>query len=249
MLKIPNNLINNNNKNDKNELKSNEDNNDSNLMDIAACIPLQALTAHYLCNSVYKVCEDDIVLIHAGAGGTGGLLIQMCKILGCKCVITTVSNEIKSKIAKQNGADFVINYKTQDGNYDFLNEIKKITKNELCNVVFDGVGKMTSDQSILSVKSRGMCVFFGNASGPVPPIDPLRLTKQGSITLTRPSLMHFVKNKNEKEERIKDIFNWIINGKLKLHIGMKFGLKDARKAHEALEGRQTTGKIILHTKL
>jgi len=212
---------------------------------IAAAIPLQALTAHYLCRSVYNVSNNDIILIHAGAGGTGGLLIQMCKnVLKAKCIITTVSNEYKKKIALEHGADYVI-ITDGDNKEDFYNEVMKISNNKGCNVVYDGVGKETWENSLKCVCSRGMLVLFGNASGPVAPINPLLLTKQGSIFLCRPSLIDFVKEKKEFYQRSIEIFEWIYNKQLKICIGKEYSLTNAVQAHKDLESRATNGKVLL----
>eukprot|EP01084_Bolivina_argentea_P073707 133742_1 len=217
-------------------------NNDLSVYKYAASILSQGLTAHYLCRDLYKVSSNDTVLIHAGAGGTGGLLIQMCKnICGAKCVITTVSNEKKKHIAFDNGADYVIMYKQTN----FYDKVMEITNKQKCDVVFDGVGKRTANNSLKCCKVRGMMVYFGNASGAVDPVDPLILCRQGSVFMTRPTLKDYCRTKQEKQMRVDDIFKWIAQKKLKIRIGSEFALKDVRKAHEALESRRTMGKIVL----
>eukprot|EP01083_Nonionella_stella_P030130 82687_1 len=210
--------------------------------DIAASIGIQALTAHYLCRSLYPVNNQTSVLIHAGAGGTGGILIQICKqVLQCPLVITTVGSEEKKKIALEYGADHVILYKKED----FTEKLMEITKNNGVNVVFDGVGKATHQGSLQCTTVRGMCVFFGNASGAVPPIDPLALTKAGSVFITRPTLSHYIRSPQELKFRYDEIFSWMEKKTLNIRIGNRFNLNDVFDAHTALETRQTIGKIIL----
>ena len=185
------------------------------VFDIGASIGIQALTAHYLCRSLYPVGQTTSVLIHAGAGGTGGILIQICKkILQSPLVITTVGSVEKKKLALEYGADHVILYKTEN----FADRVQEITKNAGVNVVFDGVGKATYLGSIQCTAVRGMCVFFGNASGPVPAIKPLDLTAAGSIFITRPTLGHYIGNVKELEFRYKELFNWIESEKVKINI-------------------------------
>ncbi|ETO14458.1 alcohol dehydrogenase [Reticulomyxa filosa] len=208
----------------------------------AAAIPLQGLTAHYLCRSVYDVGPNDTVLVHAGAGGTGGLLIQICKkILKCKCVITTVGSDDKAKVALQSGADYVINYEKED----FYEKVNLFTKGKGCNVVYDGVGKATWEKSLKCVSPLGRVVYFGNSSGKIPPIDPLELTKQGSVTLVRPNLAHFIATPEALQARAKELFEWIESQQLQIRIGAAIPLKNAAKAHQLIESRDTTGKIVL----
>jgi len=208
----------------------------------SAAAIFQAFTAHYLCREVYKVGEADTVLIHSGAGGTGGLLIQICKyVCNAKQVITTVSTLEKKQIALQNGADRVILYK----NEDFAEKVMQITQKRGCDVVFDGVGKATATKSLKCCAVRGMLVYFGNASGAVDAVDPLALCRQGSVTMIRPTLKDYMRNTEEREMRMNDVFQWIADKKLKIRIGAEYALKNAREAHQALESRQTIGKIIL----
>lgn len=212
------------------------------VFDIGASIGIQALTAHYLCRSLYQVNNQTSVLIHAGAGGTGGILIQICKkILKAPLVITTVGSEEKKKIALEYGADHVILYKKED----FTEKVKEITKNAKVSVVFDGVGAATYEGSLQCTQVRGMCVFFGNASGAVPPIDPLKLTKCGSIFITRPTLSHYIRNPQELKFRYDELFNWMEKKEVVIRIGQRFNLNKVFDAHNALENRQTIGKIIL----
>lgn len=212
------------------------------MFDVGASIGIQALTAHYLCRSLYSVNAQSAVLIHAGAGGTGGLLIQICKkVLQSPLVITTVGSEEKKKIALEYGADHVILYKEEN----FVEKVMEITKNAGVNVVFDGVGKSTFDGSLKCTMIRGMCVFFGNASGAVPPIDPLTLTKSGSVFITRPTLSHYIQSPQELKFRYDELFQWMQDEKIQIRIGQRFNLQDAFHAHQALESRQTIGKIIM----
>jgi len=205
----------------------------------AAAVLLQGLTAHYLVTSTYPVQKGDLVLVHAGAGGTGGLLIQMAKLRGAT-VITTVSNAEKEAIAKEAGADHVINYTTSD----FHEAVTKITEGKGCNVVYDGVGKATWEQSLKSLKKRGYLVLFGNASGPVPPINPLLLTQNGSIFVTRPTLFDYVIG-DEYVTRCTELFRWINEKKLTIRIAKEFDLDQAADAHRFLEGRRALGKVLL----
>src|SRR5262250_1842010 len=207
---------------------------------VAAALMLQGMTAHYLTHNTYSLKKGDTALIHAAAGGVGLLLIQIAKQLGAK-VIGTVSTEAKAILAKEAGADHVILY-TQT---DFLAEVKKLTDNRGVNVVYDSVGQTTFDKSLDCLKPRGYLVLFGQSSGPVPPFDPAKLAAKGSLFLTRPSLPHYTLNRDELLQRADDLFNWTASGKLKLHIESTFSLANAAEAHRALEGRKTTGKVIL----
>jgi len=206
----------------------------------AAASMLQGMTAHYLLYSVYPVKKGDTVLVHAAAGGMGLLLTQMAKNLGAR-VIGTVGSEEKARLAREAGADEVINYSTQD----FEAETKRLTASKGVDVVYDGVGKSTFDKSLEVLRPRGYMVLFGGASGPVPPIDPLRLTQRGSIFLARPSLAHFIATREELEKRAGDVLGWIAAGKVKLRIAHTYPLTEAQQAHRDLEGRKTTGKILL----
>jgi NADPH2:quinone reductase len=206
----------------------------------AAAIFLQGLTAEYLTTSSYKIKKGDNILIHAAAGGTGQLLTQIAKTLGAT-VIATVGSEDKAKIAQSNGADYVINYNTQD----FLAEVQKITNNKLCAAVYDGVGATTWQKSLKSLARLGTLVLFGNASGPVPPINPLDLTAQGSVSLVRPSLKDYVATKEELQTRAEQLFQWISSGAVKLSEPTVFKLSEAADAHRALESRKFAGKILI----
>lgn len=201
---------------------------------------LQGCTAHYLSQSTYPIKSGDSCLIHAAAGGVGLLLIQMAKMAGA-FVIGTVSTEEKAELAKAAGADEVILYSQQD----FLAETKRITDGAGVNVVYDSVGKSTFHKSIDCLQRLGYMVLYGNASGPVTEFNPATLGPKGSLFLTRPTLFDYTADRESLEWRSNDIFNWIAEGKLKLRIEHFFPLSDVQNAHRALEGRQTTGKVIL----
>ena len=206
----------------------------------AACLMLQGMTAHYLTHSTYALKKGETALVHAAAGGVGLLLIQIAKQLGAN-VIGTVSTEAKAQLAKEAGADHVILY-TQS---DFLAEVKKLTDNRGVHVVYDSVGQTTFDKSLECLKPRGYLVLFGQSSGPVPPFDPGKLGAKGSLFLTRPSLAHYTLDREELLQRANDLFNWTASGKLKLRIEKTFAMANAADAHRDLEGRKTTGKVIL----
>lgn len=206
----------------------------------AAALMLQGMTAHYLTHSTYPLKKGETALLHAAAGGVGLLLIQIVKQLGAT-VIGTVSTEAKAKLAKEMGADHLILY-TQN---DFLAEVKKLTDGHGVNVVYDSVGQTTFDKSLDCLRPRGYLVLFGQSSGPVPPFDPGKLAAKGSLFLTRPSLAHYTLDRAELLQRANDLFNWTTSGKLKLRMEKTFPMADAAEAHRQLEGRKTTGKVIL----
>lgn len=206
----------------------------------AAALMLQGMTAHYLTHSTYPLKKGETALLHAAAGGVGLLLIQIVKQLGAT-VIGTVSTEAKAKLAKEMGADHLILY-TQS---DFLAEVKKLTDGHGVNVVYDSVGQTTFDKSLDCLRPRGYLVLFGQSSGPVPPFDPGKLAAKGSLFLTRPSLAHYTLERSELLQRANDVFNWTATGKLKVRIDKTFRLAEAAEAHRQLEGRKTTGKVIL----
>jgi NADPH2:quinone reductase len=205
-----------------------------------AGIMLQGMTAHYLASSTYPLKAGDTCLVHAGAGGVGLLLTQIAKMRGAR-VITTVSTDEKAKLSRDAGADDVVLYTTQD----FEEEVKRITGGKGVQVVYDSVGKTTFDKSLNCLAPRGMLVLFGASSGPVPPFDPHHLSQKGSLFLTRPTLVNYIATRPELEQRSSDLFGWIAAGKLRLRMEFEFPLKDAAKAHNALEGRKTTGKVLL----
>jgi NADPH2:quinone reductase len=202
----------------------------------AAAVLLQGLTAHYLCHSTYAIKPGDIALVHAAAGGVGLLLTQMIKLRGGR-VIATVSTEEKEKLARDAGADEVVRY---DG---FAEQVRRLTGG--VHVVYDGVGKTTFDYSMSVLRPRGMLALYGAASGPVPPVDPQRLNAAGSLFLTRPTLAHYIATREELLWRTQDLFGWMAAGDLSVHIGGRYPLAEARRAHDDLEARRTTGKLLL----
>ena len=206
----------------------------------AAAAMVQGITAHYLTHGTYPLKAGNTALVHAAGGGTGALLVQVAKLCGAR-VIGTVSNEEKAGIARQAGADDVILY-TQT---DFEAEVKRLTNNKGVDVVYDSVGKDTFDKSLNCLKTRGCMVLFGAASGAVPPIDPMVLLAKGSIYLTRPFIGHYIVDRAELVQRVNDIFHWIANGQLKIHIDKTFPLADVAEAHRYLEDRQSKGKVLL----
>ena len=205
-----------------------------------AATMLQGMTAHYLSHSTYPLKPGDTCIIHAGAGGVGLLLTQIAKLRGAR-VMTTVSTPEKAALSKAAGADEVVLY-TKD---DFEAAAKKMTGGTGVQVVYDSVGKTTFDASMHSLAPRGMLVLFGQSSGLVPPLDPGLLAKNGSLFLTRPTLVNYIASVDELRQRAKDLFEWVAGGKLTLRIEHDFPLKDAAAAHAALEGRKTTGKVLL----
>ncbi|WP_159707237.1 quinone oxidoreductase [Arthrobacter sp. 18067] len=204
----------------------------------AAALPLQGITAHYLMNSSFRVEPGHTVLLHAGAGGVGLLLTQLLKARGAR-VITTVSSDEKAGLSSLAGADEVLRY---DG---FADKVRELTDGDGVNVVYDGVGKDTFDDSLKSLRIRGAMVLFGAASGPVPPFDPQRLNAAGSLTLTRPTMAHFVQNTHERRWRSAEIFDAAADGSLAVRVGATYPLAEAAQAHRDLEGRLTTGKVLL----
>jgi NADPH2:quinone reductase len=206
----------------------------------AAAAMLQGMTAHYLTRSTFRVEKGHSVLIHAAAGGLGLLLVQLAKRAGAT-VFGTASTEEKARAAKAAGADTVILY-TKD---DFAVEIQKLTDGVGVNVVYDSVGKDTYEKSLACLKPRGTLALCGNASGAVPPIDPLVLASSGSVFLTRPALAHHIPDRKELLGRANDVLTWIQSGELELTIDRVLPLAEAAEAHRLLEGRQTTGKLLL----
>jgi NADPH2:quinone reductase len=204
--------------------------------EVAAAVLLQGLTAHYLTHSTYAIKAGDTALVHAAAGGVGLLLTQMVRLRGGR-VIGTVSTAEKEKLARDAGADEVVRYD------DFPEEVRRLTGG--VQVVYDGVGKTTFDGSLSTLRPRGMMALYGAASGPVPPVDPQRLNAGGSLFLTRPMLGHYVASREELRWRTEEIFGWIAAGDLSVHIGGRYPLDEAHRAHEDLEARRTTGKLLL----
>ncbi len=205
-----------------------------------AATMLQGLTAHYLAHSTFPLRGGDTCLIHAGAGGVGLLLTQIAKLRGAR-VITTVSTEEKAALSRDAGADLVVLYTTQD----FEAEVKRFTDGRGVQVVYDSVGKTTFDKSVNCLAMRGMLVLFGQSSGVVPAVDPQVLSQKGSLFFTRPTLVHYIASRAELEERARDLFAWIVAGKLRLRVQFEFPLAGVAEAHDALTGRKTTGKVLL----
>ena len=205
-----------------------------------AAMMLQGITAHYLACSTYPLESGDTCLVHAAAGGVGLLLCQIAKLRGSR-VIGTVSTDEKAKLAREAGADEVILYTKQD----FVGEVKRLTNGKGLNVVYDAVGKDTFDKGFDCLVPRGMMVLYGQSSGPVGPFDLQVLNAKGSLFVTRPSLNHHIATREELLQRTGELAGWIRDGKLKLRMEIEFPLKDAAEAHRALEGRKTTGKVLI----
>jgi len=206
----------------------------------AAALMIQGMTVHYLSHSTFPLGKGHTALVHAAAGGVGLLLVQVAKMRGAR-VIATCSTEEKAALVREAGADEVILYTEND----FLEEVKRLTDGVGVDVAYDSVGKATWEGSMDSLKTRGMMVFFGNASGPVPAIEPLTLTAKGSLFMTRPTLASHVASRAELEKRSSDLFGWVNSGQLKVRIGETLPLSEAATAHERLAGRLTTGKVLL----
>ena len=204
-----------------------------------AAVMLQGMTAHYLCHSTYPVQEGDTVVVHAAAGGVGLLLTQMVKALG-GIVIATVSTEAKAELARGSGADHVINYAEDD----FAEGVNDITGGAGVQAVYDSVGKSTFDKSIACLEPRGYMVLYGQASGPVDPV-PVSVLNAKSLFLSRPGLAHYTRTREELLERAGDVLDWVRSGRLNVRIHGSFALSDAAEAHRQLEGRLTTGKLLL----
>jgi len=206
----------------------------------AAASMLQGMTAHYLTRSTYMLKPGDTALVHAAAGGAGLLIVQMAKLAGAR-VIGTVSTLEKETFARAAGADHVIRYTETD----FEPPVKELTAGQGVEVVYDSVGRDTFERSLSCLKRRGLMVLFGQSSGPVPAIDPNILNPKGSLYLTRPSLAHYIAGRPELAWRAGEVLGWIADGKLQVRIHASFPLADAAAAHRALEGRATTGKLLL----
>jgi NADPH:quinone reductase len=206
----------------------------------AAAVLIQGLTAHYLSHAAYPVRPGDTVLVHAAAGGVGSMLTQMVKLQGGR-VIGTASTAAKEDFARENGADEVICYT----DVDFAAEVARLTKGAGVAAVFDNVGHDTFDGSLASLARRGVLAVYGQVSGPVPAFDTARLIAGGSQYLTRTSLVHYVGNREELLARVNDLFGWLVSGQLTVHVSGEYPLADARSAHQELESRHTTGKLLL----
>ena len=206
----------------------------------AAAAILQGMTAHYLAHSTYPIQPGDEVLIHAGAGGVGLLLIQIAKSLGAR-VFTTVSTDEKAALARTAGADEVILYTRED----FAARIKTLASGPGLQAVYDSVGKSTFDKSLEVLRPRGTLVLFGGSSGAVPPFDLIKLSTMGSLFVTRPTLKDYVATRDELESRAIPVFNAVADGTLKLRLEHTYPLTEAAQAHRDIESRKTTGKLLL----
>jgi NADPH2:quinone reductase len=206
----------------------------------AAAAMLQGMTAHYLSHDTYPLKKGDTALVHAAAGGVGLLLVQMAHQIGAR-VIGTVSTEEKARLARAAGADAVILY-TQ---VDFEEEVRQLTANQGVHVVYDSVGKSTFDKGLSVLRPRGMMVLYGGSSGPVPPVDLIVLSQKGSLFVTRPTLAHYITSREELQARSQSVFSMIGSGNLSLRIEHTYPLASAAQAHRDLEGRKTTGKLLL----
>jgi NADPH:quinone reductase len=206
----------------------------------AAAAMLQGMTAHFLSHSAYPLKRGESCLIHAAAGGVGLLLVQMAKRIGAQAIGTAGSQE-KASLAREAGADEVIIYTEQD----FEAETRRITDSEGVHVVYDGVGKSTFDKDLNVLRLRGYLVLFGGSSGPVPPFDLMKLSQKGSLFITRPTLVHYTATRDELEWRANDVLQMIVRGELTLRIHKTYPLEQAQEAHRELEGRRTSGKLLL----
>ena len=205
-----------------------------------AAVMLQGLTAHYLATSTYPLEPGDSCLVHAAAGGVGLLLVQIAKLLGAS-VIGTVSTPEKEALARAAGADEVIRYTEQD----FVAEVRRITEGAGVQVVYDSVGRTTFERGFEVIAPRGMMVLFGASSGPVAPLDPQLLNQRGSLFLTRPTLGHYTATRDELLARSDELLGWVASGALTVRAEHEFPLAEAARAHAELEGRRTTGKVLL----
>lgn len=206
----------------------------------AAAVMVQGMTVEYLTHSTYPVKRGDTVLVHAAAGGTGQLLVQVCKQLGAT-VFGTASTEEKAALAREAGADEVIRYTEED----FEEAVRRLTNGRGVDVVYDSVGKTTAEKSLNCLRPRGYLVLFGNASGAPPAFDPLTLMAKGSLYLTRPSLGHYIATREELLARARAVFDWIAREQVRVRIAQVFPLQNAAEAHRQLEGRQLLGKGLL----
>jgi NADPH2:quinone reductase len=207
---------------------------------LAAAAILQGMTAHYLSHSTYPLKAGDTALIHAAAGGTGQLLVQMAHAIGAR-VIATVSTPAKAELAKSAGADEVILYTESD----FEAESRRLTEGRGVDVVYDSVGKTTFEKSLNCLRPRGTMVLFGGSSGAVPPFDLIQLSTRGSLFVTRPTLKDYVATRADLESRAGDVFDWLAAGKLKVRAKHVYPLADAAQAQTDIASRSTTGKLLL----
>lgn len=206
----------------------------------AAAAMLQGMTAHYLCHDTYPLKRGETALVHAAAGGVGLLLVQMAHNIGAR-VLATVSTEEKAKLAREAGADEIILYTKSD----FEAETRRLTNGQGVHVVYDSVGKTTFEKGLNVLRPRGMMVLFGGSSGAVPAFDLIALSQKGSLYVTRPTLVNYIASREELMSRSGAVFAMISSGKLKLRIAHTYPLAEAQRAHRDLEGRKTTGKLLL----
>lgn len=210
-------------------------------MDVAAAVMVQGMTAHFLSHDACAIAEGDTVLVHAVAGGVGLLLAQLAKKRGAT-VIGTCSSEAKAALARDAGADHVVLYTRTD----FLAAVREITEGRGVAAVYDSVGRATFERSLACLRPRGSLVLFGQSSGPVAPVDPQALARQGSVYLTRPSLTHYMRDAQEARARASQIFSYIQGNQLDVRIERVLPLEQAAEAHRLLESRKTSGKLLLH---
>jgi NADPH2:quinone reductase len=206
--------------------------------DVAAAVLMQGVTAHYLATDTYRVQPGDSVLVHAAAGGVGQLLTQVVTLRGGR-VIGTVSTDEKAAVARAAGADEVLRYD------EVPDRVKAVTGGDGVAVVYDGVGGATFDGSLASLRPRGVLVVYGNASGPTPPLEIPRLNTGGSLYVTRPTVVHYTATRADLRARTDEVFGWVASGQLRVAIGGRYPLAEAARAHEDLESRRTTGKLLL----
>jgi NADPH:quinone reductase len=204
----------------------------------AAAVLMQGVTAHYLATDTYRVQPGDTVLVHAAAGGVGQLLTQVVRLRGGR-VIGTVSTEQKAGVARAAGAEEVLRYEEVPG------RVKQLTGGEGVAAVYDGVGGATFDASLASLRARGVLVVYGTSSGPTPPLEIPRLNSGGSLYVTRPTVVHYTATREELRARTDELFGWVASGQLRVSIGGRFLLADVTRAHQDLESRRTTGKLLL----
>jgi NADPH2:quinone reductase len=222
-------------------------------LETAAAVMLQGMTAHYLVESTYPAQSGQTALVHAAAGGVGLLLCQLLARKGVR-VIGTTSTQEKAERARAAGADAVVRYRSAGGNgagdgqekgVDLVAEVRRLTDDRGVDVVYDGVGKATFDAGLTVLRARGMMVLFGAASGPVPPLDPQALNTAGSVFLTRPSLAHYLQDREELLWRSSEVLGAVAAGELAVSIGATYGLDEAADAHRDLESGGTSGKLLL----
>lgn len=209
--------------------------------DVAVGALLQGMTAHFLVNDTYPLTGGETVLVHAAAGGVGLLLTQLAAAKGARVIATTSSAE-KAELARRAGAAEVIDYTRVD---DLAAAVRELTGGEGVHAAFDSVGRTTFDASLASLRVRGMLVLFGAASGPVPPVDPQRLNSAGSVFLTRPKLFDFIRTTDALRAKAADVYDQVATGRLDVRVGHRYPLEQARTAHEDLQARRTTGKVLL----